>query len=174
MVKEFEYFVKKGDVKRQKPDINLSKSTLKESIERLEFSKNLLNKEKSKYVLENAYESMRESADSLLYIDGFKSFSHEASIVYLIKKGFSENDMMEFDRFRKIRNGIKYYGADCEESDAQLAIKLAEKIYADLERRGKTLEFKDILIRTTVLVNRGVLKTNNIKHFERIESLKFF
>ena len=128
MVKEFEYFIIKGEVKKQKPDINLSKATLKESIERLEFSKSLLTKAKVKYVLENAYESMREASDSLLYIDGFKSFSHEASIVYLIKKGFSENDIIEFDRFRKIRNGIKYYGGDCEESDAQLAINLAEKI----------------------------------------------
>ena len=128
MVKEFEYFVKKGDVKRQKPDINLSKATLKESIERLEFCKSLLDKVKSKYVLENAYESMREAADALLYADGFKSFSHEASIVYLAKKGFSENDIMELDRFRKIRNGIKYYGEDCEDSDVQLAVKLADRI----------------------------------------------
>ena len=128
MVKEFEYFVRKGDVKKQKPDINLSKATFKESMERLEFSKSLLNVKKSKYILENAYESMREAADSLLYIDGFKSFSHEASIVYLAKKGFNEGDIMELDRFRKIRNGIKYYGEDCEESDAQLAVKLADKI----------------------------------------------
>ena len=128
MVKEFEYFIAKGEVKKQKPDANLSKATLKESIERLKFSKKLVNKAKAKYVLENAYESMREASDSLLYIDGFKSFSHEASIVYLFKKGFSENEIMEFDRFRKIRNGIKYYGEDCEESDAQLAIKLAEQI----------------------------------------------
>ncbi len=49
---------------------------------------------------------MREAADSLLYHDGFKSFSHEASIVYLLKKGFNEHDVSEFDRFRKIRNAI--------------------------------------------------------------------
>ena len=128
MVKEFEYFVAKGDVKKQKQDVNLSRATLKESTERLEFSKSLMKKAKSKYILENAYESMREAADSLLYMEGFKSFSHEASIAYLNKKDFTEQDTMEFDRFRKIRNGIKYYGEDCEEPDAQLALKLAEKI----------------------------------------------
>ncbi len=128
MVKEFEYFLNKNEVKKQKPNINLSKSTLKDSFERLELSKSLLGKVKPKYVLENAYESMREASDSLLYLEGFKSFSHEASIVYLSRKGFSEHDIIEFDRFRKIRNGIKYYGTDCEESDAMLAIKLAESI----------------------------------------------
>ena len=76
---------------------------------------------------------MREAADSILYKEGFKSFSHEASIVYLIKKGFSEQDLTEFDRFRKIRNGIKYYGRDCDESDANSAIQLAEKIISKIK-----------------------------------------
>lgn len=95
MVKDFEFFLSKGDVKRQSPNENLSKATFKDSLERLELSKNLLQKTRPKYVLENAYESMREAADSVLYKEGFKSFSHEASIVYLIKKDFNEKDIME-------------------------------------------------------------------------------
>ena len=134
MVKEFEYFLNKNEVKKQKPNINLSKATLKDSFERLELSKSLLRKAKPKYVLENAYESMRVASDSLLYLEGFKSFSHEASIVYLLKKGISEQDVIEFDRFRKIRNGIKYYGGDCDEFDAESAIKLAEKILYNIKK----------------------------------------
>ena len=128
MVKEFDFFVKKGEVKRQSPDENLAKATFSDSQERLELSKSLQLTAKPKYVLENAYESMREAADSILYREGFKSFSHEASIVYLLKKGFSESDISELDRFRRIRNGVKYYGTDCDESDAKAAIALAEKI----------------------------------------------
>ena len=133
MVKDFEFFLKKGDVKRQRPDKNLAFSTFKDSLERIEFAKQLLNKAKQKYVLENAYESMREAADSVLYLKGFKSFSHEASISYLLKEGFNESDIMEFDRFRRIRNGIKYYGKDCDKSDAELAIKLAGSIIAKIK-----------------------------------------
>ena len=77
---------------------------------------------------------MREATDSVLYVEGFKSFSHEASIVYLLKKGFNEPDIMEFDRFRKIRNGIKYYGGDCDEHDAETAIKLAEKVIGKIRK----------------------------------------
>ena len=128
MVKEFEFFFRKGDVRKQSPDKNLSKSTFEESLERLELSEQLLQTSKAKYVLENAYEAMREAADSLLYSEGLKSYSHEASIVYLLKKGFTEIDIIEFDRFRKIRNSIKYYGGDCDLSDAKLAIKLAKNI----------------------------------------------
>lgn len=134
MVKDFEFFLRKGDVKKQSSDENLSKATFKDSLERLEFSKNLFRKAKPKYVLENAYEAMREAADSILYKDGFKSYSHEASIVYLLKKGFNEQDIIEFDRFRKIRNGIKYYGSDCDESDAKAAINLAEEIINKIKK----------------------------------------
>lgn len=134
MVKDFEFFLKKGDVKKQNPDGNLSNATFKDSLDRLELSKNLLQKAKPKYVLENAYEAMREAADSILYHEGYKSFSHEASIVYLIKKGFSEPDIIEFDRFRRIRNGIKYYGGSCDEFDADSAIRLAEKIIGKIKK----------------------------------------
>ena len=127
-MKDFEFFLKKGDVKKQSPDKNLSKATFKDSLERLDFAKNFLQTAKPKYILENAYEAMREAADSILYSEGFKSFSHEASIIYLIKKGFNEQDIIEFDRFRRIRNSIKYYGKNCTEEDAKSAIKLAEKI----------------------------------------------
>ena len=135
MVKDFDFFLKKGEVKKQSPNKNLTYSTFKDSLERIEFAKQLLNKSKPKYVLENAYEAMREAADSVLYLKGFKSFSHEASIVYLFKEGFNEKEIMEFDRFRKIRNGIKYYGKDCEMSDAEQAIQLADKIINKIKEK---------------------------------------
>lgn len=128
MVKEFEFFLKKGDAKKQSPDKNLSKATFRESLERLQLAELLWNKVKAKYVLENAYESMREAADAILYQEGYKSYSHEASIVYLSSKGFSESEIAEIDRFRKIRNSIKYYGGNCEEEDANSALKLAKTI----------------------------------------------
>ncbi|MFH1439851.1 MAG: HEPN domain-containing protein [Candidatus Woesearchaeota archaeon] len=133
-MKEFEFFLNKGDVKKQSSDKNLSMATFKDSIERLDLSKNLFKKQKPKYVLENAYEAMREAADSLLYLEGYKSYSHEASIIYLLKKGFNMQEIKQFDRFRKIRNGIKYYGGDCDEYDAETAIELAEIIINKIKK----------------------------------------
>ena len=136
-MKDFEFFLKKGDVKKQSPNKNLAFSAFKDSLERIEFSKQLLHKAKQEYVLENAYEAMREAADSVLYLRGFKSFSHEASIVYLIKEGFNEKVITEFDRFRRLRNGIKYYGKDCDMTDAEQAIQLADKIINDIMKKIK-------------------------------------
>jgi hypothetical protein len=138
-VKEFEFFIRKGEVKRQTVDKNLSDACIKESKDRLKLIKDFLLKSQPKYILENSYEAMREAADSLLYLDGYKSYSHEASIIYLLKKGFTTGDVIEFDRFRKIRNGIKYYGNDCDESDAKSALNLADRIITkinELLKRG--------------------------------------
>ena len=135
MVKDFEFFLTNGDVKKQSPNKNLAFATFKDGLERIEFAKQLLHKVKPKYVLENAYEAMREASDAVLYLRGFKSFSHEASIVYLFKEGFNEKDIIEFDRFRRIRNGIKYYGKDCEISEAEQAIQLADKIIAKIKEK---------------------------------------
>jgi len=139
-VKEFEFFLKKGEVKKQKPDKNLSEATFKDSMDRLKFSKSLSKNTKPKYVLENAYEAMREAADSVLYQEGFKSYSHEASIIYLAGKGLEEKEIIEFNRFRKIRNGIKYYGKDCDESDAESAIRFAERIIYEIKNILKNIK----------------------------------
>ncbi|MBI2548647.1 hypothetical protein HYW21_04825 [Candidatus Woesearchaeota archaeon] len=133
-MRDFAYYLKNGSVKKQKPDAHLSKATFKESCERFALATNLWGREKPKYVLENAYEAMREAADAVLYEEGFKSYSHEASIVYLLKKGFSQQEVSEFDRFRKIRNSIKYYGGDCDPVDAQQAILLAKSLIPKIQK----------------------------------------
>ena len=55
---------------------------------------------------------------------------------------------------------------------SQEIAKEAGRIYAGLEKQGKIVEFKDILIRTTALIHNGQFKTTNVKHFERIKDLK--
>ena len=47
-------------------------------------------------------------------------------------------------------------------------MKLAGRIMAELEKRGKKLEFRDVLI-GTICINRGFsILTRNKKHFERL------
>ena len=134
-MKEFSHFIEKQEVKKQNPDNNLSQATFKASIERLHHAQKLAKeKDNPKYVLENAYEAMREASDSILYAEGDKSYSQEASIVYLENKEFNQQELTEFNRFRKIRNNIKYYGQTCDEIDAQLCLKLAQHIINKIEK----------------------------------------
>ena len=51
-------------------------------------------------------------------MDGYKILSHEAFTYYLIERG---EDLLasKFDRFRKIRNGINYYGKNVQIEEAK-------------------------------------------------------
>ena len=51
------------------------------------------------------------------------------------------------------------------------SVKKAGEILAKLEKEGKPIEFRDLFIGTIALVNNYPIKTNNIKHFSRIEGL---
>jgi len=118
-MKPFQYYLDKNDVRKISNDINLALSLKKDLIERAKKALKLDSKEFSKIVFENIYDSLREFCDSILAIDGYKSYSHEASIAYLKKYGFSDIEILALDRFRYKRNGSKYYGKPIDENDAE-------------------------------------------------------
>ena len=128
-MKEFNIFLEQGVVKKITPNLNLIKSIYEDAIKRIEFYKKLeLNEESSKFILENIYESLRELADAVLVKDGYKSYSHEASIIYLKKYNISLSDINDFDRLRKIRNNSKYYGKNVDLEDVGFSFELVEKL----------------------------------------------
>src|SRR3989344_169000 len=60
-------------------------------------------------IMANYYDILRAVLEAIAVLDGYKIYSHEAFAFFLKEKG--ENIIAEkFDRFRKIRNGINYYG----------------------------------------------------------------
>ena len=52
------------------------------------------------------------------------------------------------------------------------SVKKSGEILVKLEKEGKTIDFRDLFIGTIVLINNYSLKTNNIRHFNRIEELR--
>lgn len=51
------------------------------------------------------------------------------------------------------------------------SVRKAAEIFAKLEKEGKIIDFRDVFIGTIALVNNYSIKTNNIKHFDRIDGL---
>ena len=51
-------------------------------------------------------------------------------------------------------------------------VNKAGEILAELEKKGNLIDFRDILVGTVSLMNDYSLKTNNVKHFEKISGLK--
>ncbi len=144
-MKNFSIFLMDGSVKRQQPDRNLSEDLAKDCQERFDDAKLSLNGgRKPKFIYENVYEALREAADSILFLKGYKSFSHEATISFLQQfKELSTKEITEFNRMRTKRNGMKYYGKSCSEKDMEEAIKFAEPVMKKLlEIRQNVLKSK--------------------------------
>ena len=131
-MKEFEFFVNKKVVKRQKADFNLARASINEGLDRLSLAKNIFLTQKPKYVLENSYEAIRELIDAILYSEGYKSYSHEATIAYLLKLGFSISEVNMIDKLRQKRNSIKYYGGDSTKEEAEESLKIAKEVITKL------------------------------------------
>lgn len=108
----FEDFIANGEVKRQSTDKNLANALVKDSLERIKFIERMIESlENPKYIIENIYDAIRELIESKLAADGFRSYSHEATILYLKNfKEFTNSEVVFLDELRKLRNKIKYRG----------------------------------------------------------------
>ena len=84
-MKNFEFYIEEGKVKKCSKDIELVKSLVNDAIERKKLIELMDINFMSKIIYENSYDVLRNILDALLLIDGYKSYSHEASISYLKK-----------------------------------------------------------------------------------------
>jgi hypothetical protein len=79
-----------------------------------------------------AYESLRQHLEALAFEEGFKVYSHEAYTAYLLDKKLTVL-AHRFDRLRKLRNGVHYYGRSVEQSTASSALRT---VLASIEELG--------------------------------------
>ena len=109
-MKEFDFYLQKGDVKKIIIDRNLAESLKKSAVQRLDAASSLPKNEKMcKIIFENSYEATREAADAIMAVNGYKSYSHEATIAFLSKeKILEENSINILDSMRRKRNRMKF------------------------------------------------------------------
>lgn len=107
---KFDDFIKKGEVKKSQPDLQLSNSLIKMSEQDLKFLNSLkINENSARKIMVNYYDVLRSILEAISSLEGYKIYSHEAFTYFLKLK--NENLIAEkFDRFRRMRNGINYYG----------------------------------------------------------------
>jgi hypothetical protein len=128
-------FIRNGKVKKGTPDEQLVVSLVRCAKEDLSFMKELIISEKSsRKIIISYYDTLRSILEAMAAKEGFKVYSHEAFTTFLKEK--KENILAEkFDRFRKIRNKLNYYGSSLTKEEAeelkddinQLIDKLMEK-----------------------------------------------
>ena len=111
----FENSLIEGKVKKVMPNNIRASSLFKSSIQAIETAKLIqLNQNTLKSVLRELYEGLREYCEAIGYLKGYKFLDHE-SIGFFIRDILKEQSLFKrFDRYRKLRNGINYYGEDID------------------------------------------------------------
>ncbi|MBI1970519.1 hypothetical protein HYS47_02130 [Candidatus Woesearchaeota archaeon] len=106
----FKDFVSEGKVRKASPDLALAKSLVSTAELDLVFlQKTEITKYSARKVISNYYDVLRSIIEAIAVLDGYKVYSHEAFTPFL-KEMNEELISTKFDRFRKIRNRINYYG----------------------------------------------------------------
>ncbi|KYK27085.1 hypothetical protein AYK26_00095 [Euryarchaeota archaeon SM23-78] len=129
-------------VKKIGVDNNLIKSLVKSSQNKLESANRLkIDETTSSSVISLCYESLRELLEALATKKGFKIYNHECYTALLKEVLGQEELSIRFDRFRKIRNKVNYYGKDIgiEETSSvkEEIIESINKIKQLLQNKGQ-------------------------------------
>ena len=130
----FKDFVSSGKVRKAKLDVSLVKALLATAEKDLVFLESLdVTEFSARKIMSGYYDVLRSLLEAIAHNDGYKVYSHEAFTYFLIEKG---NDVMakKFDRFRKIRNGINYYGEDISVEEVRELVLKMKRMIQDLKK----------------------------------------
>lgn len=107
----FEEFLRNGKVRKGDPDKARARSLLAMSGKTLAFAESVvMNDDNCSPLLVNYYEALREVCEAVCAARGFKVYSHEAFTFFLSEILKEDKIAATFDRLRKLRNGVNYFG----------------------------------------------------------------
>ena len=132
---DFSAYLREGKVIKGERDIPKAKSLIKMSENMLTTAEVIdITDITASTVLSILYEALREIAEALCLMEGYKVYSHEAFTAYLIELK-EERIAASFDRFRKLRNGINYYGKTVSLPTSEQARKEIQQLCATLKEK---------------------------------------
>ena len=134
----FENSLVNGKAKKVMPNKIRASSIFKSSIQAIETAKIIqLNENTLKSIFRELYEGLREYCEAIGYLRGYKFLDHE-SIGYFLRDVIKEQSASKkFDRYRKLRNGINYYGEDIDIETVKEAIIEIPRLVKELEKFSK-------------------------------------
>ena len=132
----FENFIRKNLVRKSVPDIELAKSLIIESNKILLVVNGLaLNDTNSSVLMRECYEAFRQICEAIAVNKGYKIYSHEA-ITSFVGEILNEKEIAEsFDRYRKIRNSINYYGTPVNIEEVKKALAEIPKFIEIIKKK---------------------------------------
>ena len=145
-MKSFEDFLKSGDVREQDKNEILAEALIKSSEKSVKnIKRTKIDELNSENIVSDIYDIIRELIEAKLSLEGYKSYSHEATILFLKKfKEFSEQEIEFLDNLRKTRNGIKYYGKEATPKEAEKTLSFMNSILPKLKKLIKEENAKQV------------------------------
>lgn len=140
-MKPFESYIESGEIKRIEPDFELAKLFIFDAKARLEIASELqLNEKNARVILELVNDSIIRLIEVMLLSDGYKSSSYESTLSYLYRfPEFSELEILELEKFRRIANQSRYHGKPAYLQDAleirRIFPKIKEKLIKQIRVR---------------------------------------
>jgi hypothetical protein len=136
-IMNFENSLNCGKSKKVMINRNRALSLINSSIQAIKTAKTIpLNEITSKTILRELYEGFREYCEALGYLNGYKFLDHE-SIGFFLRDILKENYIFKkFDRYRKLRNGVNYYGNDIEIVTIKEMLADIPKLIKDLKKHS--------------------------------------
>ena len=123
-----------GLIQKVPPDPLRAKSLLKASKDAVHSAKALpFEPAHLRSIMRELYEGLRVYCEAIGYLHGFKFSNHESLTPFIAEFLQDERAALRFDKYRKIRNGITYYGDS-------IAPEFVKDSLHDLPELIKTLE----------------------------------
>ncbi len=119
---DWDEYEEKGLVRKASVDKEHIKSLMKMSQTKLDFAaKQAIVENSSSIILVLYYDALREVCEALAILNGLKVYSREA-LAHFLKHKLSEGEASRiFDRHRRLRNGVNYYGTPVSQGEAESA-----------------------------------------------------
>jgi uncharacterized protein (UPF0332 family) len=135
MIERFQYYLDKGLARKVSADFEEAKSFMNKAILRVDYvKKQEINEDTSSFIFEDIYETIREAAQSLMSLKGYKPYSHEALISFLKEfYKFPEHEISSFDRYRILRNKTVYCAANVSPEVCRDALAFLEAFLPKLK-----------------------------------------
>ncbi|HLD18409.1 MAG TPA: hypothetical protein VJB90_00155 [Candidatus Nanoarchaeia archaeon] len=136
MIERFQFYLDENLAKKESPDKIESESLMEKAFQRINFIKiQDINEITSTFIFEDIYECLREAAQSLMSLEGYKPYSHEAVIAFLAEfYNFGEDEITAFNRYRILRNNCVYRAAKVSPHVCGEALEFLETFLPKIRR----------------------------------------
>lgn len=125
--------IEQGVVRQIPPNNARAKSLLIMSRQSLDVIMKMdLTSENSSIIFRELYECLRQVIEAIGYTRGYKFENHESIRAFIEEVLANKSLANNFDRYRKIRNGINYYGDIVPLETAAQAVKDIPRYIKDL------------------------------------------